>query len=598
MGLSVVLAAGALVVASAPAEAATKTAITIQPKSLTWERGNAATFTVKAKGSKLSYRWYVKKKKGRSYVPVSSKTKGSRSATLTVVANKSNNGSKYRVVVRGSKGTVTSKAATLKTIAASTRIVKNPKSITVSDGATVLFLGGAKSKEKITYQWFRRKAGSKTWKAVSTPDSRGTALGFRASYASVNKSEYKIVARTKNAVVSSKRAVLTVRADATRITSDVQSATINRYGSGTSATFTVGASGSALSYQWQSQAPGTSTWAAIGSATATSYTASSSSWSSGTSFRVVVSGANGTATSSAATLTVVSPTNTPAADAASLFGLSGLSQGVDVSAYQYTPTAKLNLPAVASWAGSGGFTILRNGSGAIPINDSYTDRCTNTTKSTGSVPVVEDCAYAGFADSSQSAGLRLGHYWFNGWISSVDTSDGNAFSGEFTSNASARQFVAWLLADGNYTTSSTDPLVLDIETGSAWTKTVGGKSVTLTQRAWNPSESLSFLNTVKSTLTSQGYNANLYVYMSASVANQTNSSGSYSWNDVAGVARLWVASWGSNNGRVPSSQPSVGPWAQYGGWSIWQYTSNASVSGSGVGRLDGDIAKSDAWTPR
>jgi hypothetical protein len=75
--------------------------------------------------------------------------------------------------------------------------------------------------------------------------------------------------------------------------------------------------------------------------------------------------------------------------------------------------------------------------------------------------------------------------------------------------------------------------------------------------------------------------------------------GSFVWTPVAGIARLWVASWGTNNGRIPQSLPKVGPWEGYDGWSIWQYTSNARIAGDGLpGGLDADIATADAWTPR
>jgi hypothetical protein len=202
-----------------------------------------------------------------------------------------------------------------------------------------------------------------------------------------------------------------------------------------------------------------------------------------------------------------------------------------------------------------------------------------------------------FADAAVSHGLSLGHYWFNGWITSIDTTSRNLFSGDYTPADSARQFVDWLKTDGNYTTTSTDPLVLDIEAGRSWTKTYKGKTYKRTLRAWNPAEATEFITTVKDLLTAGGYQPNLYVYMSAN-ATLRKSSGVYVWTAVAPIARLWVASWGTNNGRIPDALPNVGPWVDFGGWSIWQYTSNANLPGDGVGAIDGDIAMADAWTPR
>ncbi len=146
--------------------------------------------------------------------------------------------------------------------------------------------------------------------------------------------------------------------------------------------------------------------------------------------------------------------------------------------------------------------------------------------------MVEDCAYAGFADAAQARGLKLGHYWFNGWISTIDTTPKKLFSGDYTPEASAQQFVDWLIKDGNYTRASTDPLVLDIEAGHAWTKTYKGKKYTRKLRAWNPEEATTWLTTVRDRLTGQGYQANLYVYMSGNAADK-QVLGTYKWAGVA-----------------------------------------------------------------
>jgi hypothetical protein len=383
----------------------------------------------------------------------------------------------------------------------------------------------------------------------------------------------------------------------TTILVDLADAVIGRYGTRTKARFSVIVQGSQLRYTWQRQAASGGSWKAIKGATSSHYTARARTWATGTRFRVIVKGADRTVTSSPARLTVLLPTRTPAADARTAFGLAGLTQGVDISAYQQTPKGKLKVPAVASWARTGGFALLRNGSGARPITQKYTSACTGKTHKTGGKPVVEDCAYSTFADAAQGKGLKLGHYWFNGWISSIDTTPRKLFSGDYTPEDSARQFVSWLIKDGNYTRTSTDPLVLDIEAGHAWTKTSAGKKYTRKLRAWNPAEATAWLTTVRELLTVDGYHPNLYVYMSANAADR-QVDGLYTWAEVAPLARLWVASWGTNNGRIPDVQPKVGPWADFGGWSIWQYTSNAHIPGDGVSAIDGDVATADAWTPR
>lgn len=379
-----------------------------------------------------------------------------------------------------------------------------------------------------------------------------------------------------------------------RITKQPKAAVINRYGVTTSTKLRVTATGKKLRYQWQYRSAGK--WRAIPGATKRTYTVKSSVWAQGGRFRVKVTKKKARRNSHSVRVRVLYPTKTPAKDAQSKFGLSGLRQGVDLSSWQYLSTGRVQMAAVKAWAGSTGFTILRNGTGTRPINRDYVDVCTGKTMNVGPRPAVEDCAYATFADQAQSFGLARGHYWFNGWISSLDSSTGDKLSGDFTAADSADQFFTWLTTDGNYTKTNAEPLVLDIEAGGTWRDSTGSYSQKL--RAWTPDEAAEFLTRLKTRLTSSGYKANLYVYMSANAASQLTSNGNYRWRSVAPIARLWVASWGKDNGRIPDAQPKVGPWATNGGWSIWQYTSNARIAGSGVGGLDGDIAKANAWTAK
>jgi len=89
------------------------------------------------------------------------------------------------------------------------------------------------------------------------------------------------------------------------ITQQPQNATAIAGGTGS---FSVTASGLGLSYQWQNMAPGAASFTNIAGALSSSYTTPSVAFSdSGTQFRVVVTNAQGSATSNAATLSVLSP---------------------------------------------------------------------------------------------------------------------------------------------------------------------------------------------------------------------------------------------------------------------------------------------------
>ncbi|HBZ01459.1 MAG TPA: hypothetical protein DEO84_09095 [candidate division Zixibacteria bacterium] len=73
---------------------------------------------------------------------------------------------------------------------------------------------------------------------------------------------------------------------------------------GQTATFTVAATGSGLSYQWQRLNNGGSTWTNIGTNSASYTTAATVIWDNGAQFRCLVTNSAGSATSNTATLTV------------------------------------------------------------------------------------------------------------------------------------------------------------------------------------------------------------------------------------------------------------------------------------------------------
>lgn len=145
---------------------------------------------------------------------------------------------------------------------------------------------------------------------------------------------------------------------ATQITSQPASVAA---ATGSDAVFTVAASGETLAYQWQRSDDGGSTWMPIAGATADRYTlAAAPASASGAQFRVAVSGAAGSVTSDAATLTVADP---PAivqqpADAATRVGV----------AVQFSVQASGGEPLAYQWQSSsdGGtsFVDLAGASGA------------------------------------------------------------------------------------------------------------------------------------------------------------------------------------------------------------------------------------------
>jgi hypothetical protein len=259
--------------------------ITTQPASQTVTAGQTATFTVVATGTApLSYQW---RKNG---VAISGATSSSYTTPATTTTD---SGSTFAVVVSNTVGTVMSSAATLTVnpAPASPTITTQPANQTVTAGQTATFTVVATGTAPLSYQW--RKNGvaisGATSSSYTTPATTTTDSG----------STFAVVVSNTVGTVTSSAATLTVNPTpaSPTITTQPVSQTVT---AGQTATFTVAASGTApLNYQWQKNG------VAISGATSSNYTTPATATSdSGSTFAVVVSNSAGTATSSAATLTV------------------------------------------------------------------------------------------------------------------------------------------------------------------------------------------------------------------------------------------------------------------------------------------------------
>ena len=167
--------------------------------------GRTATFAVKAKGTKTTYQWYVRKPGSSRYVAV----KGARSATYRVRTYAKLDGARYRVVVKGSKGRVTSRSALL-TVVSKPTITTQPRSTLVTSGEVASFRVKATG-HHVRYQWQVRRGVSLTW--VPLAGKTGTTLTVNARTAN-DGDEFRAVASTKAGSVPSASAVLWV--DSTR----------------------------------------------------------------------------------------------------------------------------------------------------------------------------------------------------------------------------------------------------------------------------------------------------------------------------------------------------------------------------------------------
>ncbi len=269
---------------------ATAPTITTQPANATVTTGSSATFTVTASGTApLAYQWQ------KSGVALS----GATSASYTIASVQAGDGGSYACVVTNSTGSTTSSAASLTVTSAAVApsIASQPVSASVTTGASVTLTVVANGTAPLTYQWQKNGA------AISGATSASYSL---ASAQAADAGSYACVVANSVGSATSNAAALAVSSSpaAPTITLSPASASV---ASGSSATFTLAASGATpLTYQWYKGV------AAIGGATATSYSIASAQSADAGSYSCVVTNSAGSVTSNAATLTVNSANPPPA----------------------------------------------------------------------------------------------------------------------------------------------------------------------------------------------------------------------------------------------------------------------------------------------
>lgn len=254
------------------------TAITSQPANQAVCAGASASFSVSASGSGLGYQW----RKGSVNIP------GAIAAIYTINNVTAADAANYDVVVTGACGSAISNAASL-AVNAATNITSNPSDETACAGGSATFTAAATGTGAVSYQW--RKGG------VAIPGAN-TASYTINNVSAADAASYDVVATATCGAATSSAASLTVNT-ATAITTQPanQASCI-----GGSVTFTVSATGTDLSYQWQKESVD------ISGAIAAGYTISSVTAGDAANYSVIVSGPCGTVTSDNAVLSITAGT--------------------------------------------------------------------------------------------------------------------------------------------------------------------------------------------------------------------------------------------------------------------------------------------------
>jgi hypothetical protein len=186
-------------------------------------------------------------------------------------------------------------------------ITAEPANKTVTAPAPAMFSVTATGTTPIIYVWQSAPPGTANFSAIA---GAANSSSYETPATSTGQSGMQFRVVVSNSVdpsVTSDVATLTVNTPAQTAPSITVQPINQTVTAGQTATFTVTATGTALSYQWQSAPPGSAAYTNLGAASATSSLAVTNTTvaMSGSAYRVIVSnGVNPAATSNAATLTV------------------------------------------------------------------------------------------------------------------------------------------------------------------------------------------------------------------------------------------------------------------------------------------------------
>ncbi|MBS1584456.1 MAG: T9SS type A sorting domain-containing protein [Bacteroidetes bacterium] len=224
--------------------------ITTQPVNRTICQGSNTTFNVVATGTAITYQWQVNDGTGWVDLTNTAPYSGVTTATLSITtATFVMNGYQYRVVVSGScPPAATSNAATL-TVNTSPTLVSQSPSVTVCEGDNALFSITATG-TGLNYQWQVDPGTGFVNVPAAPPYSGGTTatLTITGVTTAMDGYNYRVIVTGSCAPVATSGTV-TLNVNALpAVTTDPIDATAC---AGSSATFTVGATGAGITYQWQ-----------------------------------------------------------------------------------------------------------------------------------------------------------------------------------------------------------------------------------------------------------------------------------------------------------------------------------------------------------
>ncbi len=286
--------------------------VTTSPASKTMTAGESATFTAVASGYPTpTVQWQVSTNAGVTFENDTTDA-GNTTGTLTVAATTTAlSGREYRAVFTNSSSTATSTAATLtvnpKPEAA--KVTTSPASKTVTAGESATFTAAASGYPAPTVQWqVSTNAGVTFSNDTTDAGNTTTTLTVANTTTTLSGRRYRAVFTNATGSATTTAATLTVntKTEAPKVTTNPASKTVT---AGENATFTAAASGSpAPTVSWEVSTNGGATFTKdttdAGNTTDTLTVANTTTTLSGREYRAVFTNSYGSATSTAATLTV------------------------------------------------------------------------------------------------------------------------------------------------------------------------------------------------------------------------------------------------------------------------------------------------------
>ena len=241
--------------------------------------------------------WEVSTDGGTTFGAIS----GATSTTYSFTSVSAENGYQFEAVFTNSAGSATSTAATL-TVQTTPAVTTNPASQTIAAGSTVTFTAAASGNPTPTVQWELSTNQGTSFSAISGATS--TTYSFTTA-STENNYEYEAVFTNAAGSATSTAATLTVQTTPTVITNPTSQTIV----AGNTVTFTAAASGNPTpTVQWEVSTNGGTSFSAISGATSTTYSFTTASTENNNQYEAVFTNALGSATSTAATLTVQAAT--------------------------------------------------------------------------------------------------------------------------------------------------------------------------------------------------------------------------------------------------------------------------------------------------